>query len=125
MHRRTLYAAAIALIMNLGLAPFGALQLASAQTAATTYDGVYKPTSSSGMALSGRAMCNNAMSTLRITNGIASMTWRGLMQGPVGPDGSVSISSAGSKLDGKISNGVLDGKVSTPVCVYTVTLTKS
>jgi len=125
MSRHILYAAVIALFMNVGFVPFGLSPLASAQTGSAAYDGEYKPTSSTGMALTARAKCNNSMTILRIANGVAKMTWLGLMEGPVGPDGTVNIASNGSKLDGKISKGVFEGKVSTASCIYTVTLAKS
>jgi len=88
----------------------------------TPYDGVYKATSSNGIAKSrGAGGCNNSMTTLRITNGNAAMNWREPMRGPIGPDGSVNIGGPGSMLTGQITSGVFTGKLETPFCSYTVT----
>jgi hypothetical protein len=89
------------------------------------FDGLYKPTSSIGMAKAAHNGCNMAMQSLRVRNGTGRMTWRDLMQGPVNPDGSMSIGDAANMLTGSFANGVFQGKLETPVCVYTVTLSKS
>jgi len=123
MDRRIISVAALAIVAVFGFQPL-ASPLSAFAADASLYDGDYKPTSSTGMSLS-RGACNNAMSTMHIKNGIVNMHWRDQMTGPVGADGSVSVSGPGDKLDGKINNGVFEGKLSTPVCVYTVTLTKS
>jgi hypothetical protein len=77
------------------------------------------------MAKEAHNRCNNTMSNLHVHNGDAAMTWRGTMHGKVAPDGSLDMQTNESHLSGQIAGGVFTGKLETPVCVYSVTLTRS
>ncbi len=77
------------------------------------------------MAKEGHNRCNNPISNLVVRNGNATMTWRGTMHGAVAADGSLDMKTAESHVSGQIASGVFTGKLETPVCLYTITLTKS
>ncbi len=77
------------------------------------------------MPIAPRAHCNVPMSTMYIKNGVVNMKWREQITGPVNADGNISLGEATSKLEGKIRDGVFEGKVTGAMCMFMVTLTKS
>jgi len=124
MVRHVVAATTLVLMTNFGFQPLG-LALSAMAADPSSFDGDYKPTSSSAMPITPRAHCNVRMSTMHIRNGVVHMKWRERITGPVNADGSLNVGGPGSKLDGQINNGVFEGKVSGPNCIFMVTLTKS
>ncbi len=69
--------------------------------------------------------CISTGGNLLVRNGNATMTWRGTMHGKVGADGSLDMQTSASHLVGQFAASAFSGKLETPVCIWTVTLTKS
>jgi len=77
-----------------------------------SFDGVYRAPPGG---TAGNARCATTMFAypLRVTNGVASLMTvsSGELQGPVGPDGSLSLRQGVAALDGRISGGRFTGNL--------------